>query len=480
MNKIHKKQIVKDLSRFIKYNSVCTGSNLAFAKEVGRFLKRGGLRVSYQTTRRNGQSFANVLGMKGKGTRPLLLCSHLDTVPPGNLKDWTKTHKNPWAPARSNGRLYGLGSADDKGPLLAMLYAASHFPENRLKRPLLVMGTFGEENGMGGARLFIEKWKKGKPFDFAQGKPCAVIAGEPTDLTVTYRHKGIGAVVIELVSMSSAGLNLRYGSSGVRKVRYEFKGKQGHSSRPAVGINALDKAIRFLKAFSRSGTAESYVVLNLNGGSAANIIPASASLEILKLQRGRFHKGGLTLKQTIPVFPSHAVLDCFNSVQSLVNPLKKKRDPHIDPPTITSTFGVARTSGNILALTFDFRLLPGQEFKKIYSRLVKELRKKLKLYPGLKWKVTVDRDNLPLGLDRKHPLVQLSQSLLKKLGLPPTLKANPGCTEAGTYHAWGSPAIVFGPGKAYGNIHSPNESIEISQIQKAVDFYTLAIETLCS
>ena len=92
----------------------------------------------------------NVIGMKGKGTEPpLLLCSHLDTVPPGRCDRWTKTGQNPWKAKKLGNRLFGLGSADDKGPLLAMLRAASQFEGNQLKRPLMIMGSFGEENGMG-------------------------------------------------------------------------------------------------------------------------------------------------------------------------------------------------------------------------------------------------------------------------------------------------------------------------------------------
>ena len=183
---ISKDQITKHLSRFIQFNSVCTKSNRTFAREIGRLLKRGGFRVTYQTRRIRGEQYINTIGIKGKGSHPLMLCSHLDTVPAGNPRDWVKTNRNPWKASLRGDTLYGLGSADDKGPLLAMLAAGSQIPERALKRPLVVMGTFGEENGMGGATLFTRSWR--------QSKPSMAFAGEPTGLGITYRHKGIGVL----------------------------------------------------------------------------------------------------------------------------------------------------------------------------------------------------------------------------------------------------------------------------------------------
>ena len=47
------------------------------------------------------------------------------------------------------------------------------------------------------------------------------------------------------------------------------------------------------------------------------------------------------------------------------------------------------------------------------------------------------------------------------------------------YQNWGVPAFVFGPGESGRNVHAPNESIEISQVEKAADYYVSAIEEMC-
>lgn len=48
------------------------------------------------------------------------ILGHLDIVPPGELGAWTTP---PFVPSLRNGRLYGRGAQDDKGPTLAVVFA---------------------------------------------------------------------------------------------------------------------------------------------------------------------------------------------------------------------------------------------------------------------------------------------------------------------------------------------------------------------
>jgi acetylornithine deacetylase/succinyl-diaminopimelate desuccinylase-like protein len=348
--------------------------------------------------------------------------------------------------------LYGLGSADDKGPLLAMLCAALRTKHHQLKRPLMMMGTFGEECGMPGAIHCVEHWRG--------PKPCCAIVGEPTSLGITYRHKGLGVIEIELKKK-----NIKSVQTVMRQTKRSvtFRGKQGHSSRPHLGDNALDKLMHFLG--QRVKRNRRIRVLSIHGGSAANLIPGSASLEF---QRDH-DDNELSL----------ALVDCYQEVQKIVKRLSRRVDRSFYPSTITSNFGVARTKGDVTKLVFDFRLLPGQSIRSIYRELDKCLKKRLRLYPTLTWRAYVERANLPLGQDRKYPFVKAGTKLLKQERLPLALSVKPSCTEAGVYAQWGVPSFVFGPGRSSGNIHAPNESIRISEIKRAIKFYTRAIQTFC-
>ncbi len=466
-------KLVKDLKDFIRFKTLTSESDAAFAIRVGKILKRGGFKVIYQKIHQKGILFVNVIGIKGgvgahgkkvgaRHASPLLLCSHLDTVPPGDLKRWTKTGGDPWKPGVRAGRIYGLGAADDKGPLAAMLHAGLSFPETKLRRPLVVMGTFGEESGMGGARTFVRHWRG--------PKPLAVIAGEPTNLEITYRHKGIGVIVIELFSKNKMAL-----PTHEKKVK-RFKGKQGHSSRPWLGDNALDKAVIFLRSLARAN--KNTVIFDLSGGHAANIIPGSAELCFAGTSERKTERGPFEKKRSF-VFPAAAFLDCHDAVQAYIKRMASVQDKTFYPSVVTSNFGIAVVNKNMLSLTFDFRLLPGIKPETIFSYLKRELKKRLSRYRTLDFRLWIERDNPALDARTKDALPRFGRRLLRLSGLPEVLSVKPACTEAGIYHAWGVPAVIFGPGESAGNIHAPNESVSVAQLGKAVQFYKTAIEEIC-
>ena len=64
---------------------------------------------------------------------PLALYAHVDTEDPG--QGW---HSNPTEPLVHDGRMYGLGAADDKGGLAAMLVAATALYQTIGEAPLVI------------------------------------------------------------------------------------------------------------------------------------------------------------------------------------------------------------------------------------------------------------------------------------------------------------------------------------------------------
>ena len=64
----------------------------------------------------------NLIFTIGSGTPSLMLAAHMDTVPPGNLAAWSS---DPYVLTRQGDRLVGLGSADMKAAIAAMLFAAA-------------------------------------------------------------------------------------------------------------------------------------------------------------------------------------------------------------------------------------------------------------------------------------------------------------------------------------------------------------------
>jgi predicted dipeptidase len=77
----------------------------------------------------------------GHGPEMLGILGHLDVVPPGKLDDWDR---DPFDPVEQDGLLYGRGSQDDKGPLLASLFAVKALMDAGVrfnKRVRFIFGT---------------------------------------------------------------------------------------------------------------------------------------------------------------------------------------------------------------------------------------------------------------------------------------------------------------------------------------------------
>ncbi|MBX3102069.1 MAG: M20 family metallo-hydrolase [Bacteroidetes bacterium] len=131
---------------------------------------------------------ANLHFDAGKPT--LLLNSHHDTVRPnaGYTRD-------PFSPTLENGRLYGLGSNDAGGCLVALMAAFRHFyAQERLRYNLIWAGTAEEEtSGQNGIAALLPQLP---PID------CALV-GEPTRLQLAVAEKGL--MVLDCTAYGQAG-----------------------------------------------------------------------------------------------------------------------------------------------------------------------------------------------------------------------------------------------------------------------------------
>lgn len=192
----------------------------------------------------------NVLGWLGpKGTPPLVLSAHLDTVfPPGTDVSVT----------RSNGRLLGPGISDDARGLAAMLTLARTLVacEVPLAGPLLFVATVGEE-GPGDLR--------GVRHLFGPDGDCRTARG--------------------FVSLDGAGLSRVVNRGlGVLRLRAVVRGGGGHSwadwGTPNP-VHALGVAVeRITRVPPQSGPTATATVARWGGGTSINAIPSEAWIEL--------------------------------------------------------------------------------------------------------------------------------------------------------------------------------------------------------
>ena len=103
-----------------------TGGEEPLASLLAEEMKGLGFKVERDTV-------GNVIGSFEGGRPKVLLCGHMDTVPPE-------------LPVKlENGFLYGRGSVDAKAPLASMICAAAQLIEEGYEGGLVVAGVVDEE-----------------------------------------------------------------------------------------------------------------------------------------------------------------------------------------------------------------------------------------------------------------------------------------------------------------------------------------------
>jgi len=188
------------------------------------------------------------------GTPRILINAHLDTVPPN--AGWTGDPYQPRRVQKHDGdRIVGLGAADTKGAIAAVLAALDDVPP----RDVAVLFSGDEEHTGTCLRAFIEEGG-------AQGIERAIVC-EPTGCRAGTRHRGI--LLLEVVLRGPGGHSSRAD---------ELPAPLAELARVAVAWDDWGKKHRELGPLGFRGMCVN--VARLDGGVAFNMIPAEAKLTV--------------------------------------------------------------------------------------------------------------------------------------------------------------------------------------------------------
>ncbi len=277
--KSYREDMIQSLEELVSIPSVI---NLENAREGAPFgmeirsaldglLKLAG-ELGFETRDYDGYAAAVDFGTEGKEVGIL---SHIDVVPPGN--GWSK---NPFVPEIVNGKMYGRGTIDDKGPLVASLYAMKAVKESGLPIRNHVRHIIGcdEETGHRCIKYYLTK-EKGPDLGFSPDGMFSVIHAEKGILRFQIQTNRKLPDTKELCMIRIAGgtvvnavpniAEVWLGGPGeqLEEVQKEFQvkaaegsakmegdvlhltfpGVSAHAMQPWLGENAILSMIRFLK-----------------------------------------------------------------------------------------------------------------------------------------------------------------------------------------------------------------------------------------
>lgn len=493
------KRLFEDAKRLIEIPSISRNGNEEIANFVTALLRRRGFEVKTQQLTHPDESISkrqfNVIASLGDPlvdwtTREgLLLTSHLDTVHPGVHELWNMTHGNPYNLVLEGDHFYGLGVADGKLDFLCKLYAAQRFRDKKLKQPLFIAGTCGEEIGMLGAKYLIQS---------RQVNPRYVLVGKPTELKIAHIHKAQAVYKISIghqtVEKAARGFN--------RKVIIKAFGRSAHSSTPAAGENAFSRLFQFLRHCVDNGFDLRFKVIR--GGYEVNQVPDFAYCELYltshqledfkrffkeitgtQVQAGR-HRFQMELGGLGDVgisFLPESIFPCIDSLVSELDHLQERyrdiQEEAFDPPFSTLSIGTIKQTTGMLTFELDVRILPDkktQDITKDIQEVIEPLREK---HGDLNLEVNLERKSPGLNMPAQHEFLVMCGEVMNEAGLFPNVEKISNSTEAGLYFEKGFDVLAFGPGASKGNIHSVNERVSLSDIDMAIAFYERLIEKVC-
>lgn len=443
---------IESCRKFISLDSTEANGNKDLVLFASELCRERGLVYEIQEDTIGDQEHANIL-VRTQNRQPgleFLLQTHLDTSDPGPYRLWKKTNSNPFDATILDGKIYGLGTANVKLDFLCKLEALSHFKGVKdWKLPPVLIGTYGEEQGMHGMLKLIRKNKFNAKM---------AMIGEASSLKIIHAGKGYATVEIKIPFNQEEinyreEHNLKESTSTQTRV---FNGKSVHSSAPHLGENAINKMFDYLEQLPQG-----IMVMQMDGGDNFNTVASHASLE-------------LDITQTQNTI-SEKIVSIYKYIKVLEEEFKQYNDADFSPSHPTLNIGVVRTSNDSITLQGSCRIPPIVSTD-IYEKWIRDLQSVCHQY-GAQFRVLDYKK--PYRTSENSVLVKTSLEILKQLGAKSVLSTVASTNESSLLSRIGVECISLGPGAREENIHTPNEHVRIDELNLAIEFYKKAIERFC-
>ncbi len=413
--------MIQQLQNLLKFESITNAPDiydpihgrLPYGKDVFQALEYTlDLCKSYGFKTKNCDNYLGYAEI-GEGKTIIGILAHLDVVPAGD--GWSYP---PFDGTVVGDRLYGRGSVDNKGPIIAVIHAMKAIKESGIKidkRIRLILGC-QEESG---------DWEDIKHYLKTEEAPSYGFTPD-ADFPAIYGEKGILL------------LNIKF------------------------PLHKTD-------------------LVSASGGTAVNVVPSTAQATT---QSGQNINGiGKSAHGSMPEHGVNAIAHLFSQINTdFAEFYNRKLGYCIDGSNINCGFedeesgklslnvGTVSVEDNELKLEVDIRYPISVDTKEIIDNISTEVKE----YDG---DVQIKSHKAPVFMDKESPVIQSLISAYQEITQDNT---PPVVIGGGTYARAMNSIVAFGP--VFPNMpcteHMANEYITITELNKAMEIYTLALSNL--
>lgn len=375
-----------------------------------------------------------VYGEIGEGKPRLLFMAHFDVVPV-NREEW---ETEPFELTIKGNKAYGRGSADDKGNVASIMFALKELSKMKLGGKVLFAFTGDEEIGGNMAMHIAEKLKS------ENNLPEYMVNADGIGMKpIIRRRKGFGvtiAVPSEKIKMNGALRERTFKiNTPIVKTRHAAYFLPGVDTHPMTALSH----------FLRNSNA---LAVSLEGKFIkGNVVPSEVTLKYLEPGNGDEIEVdmGLTrlLKAIVPLVRA---------------PIKSEK---------YSDYGVSITP-NLYSFKEGKHILRLDVRAMSYSHEDIESTIKEVVAFNIPDAEVIVRGNEKAGYLFTHPedeIVRAMLETLEKFGEKAEPMEGPGAADSRFFTPYGVKAIDFGP--RGGNIHGPNEYVELDSLKLLPEVY---------
>ncbi len=377
------------------------------------------------------QGFAGHVDLAGSGDEILGILGHLDVVPAKESDGWVYP---PFAGQIADGKLFGRGTMDDKGPMIACLYAVKALKESGFVPSKTVRLIFGcdEESGMQCVHHY-----------FANMPKPQISFSPDGDFPVINREKGIFQFDIDFGKIDSNVLDI-YAGERTNVVAGKCVTKLAKS----VDVSAFADLVE---------EKDDHYLLTTHGKNAHGSTP----------QEG-VNATWQTFEALHKLFPNDKAI-AFVASKMLDYTGKTWGIDLNDKPSgdLTCNIGVVRVVDGCLKISVDIRFPVTYTCDQMHELLKKQTP----------FAVAPDHISEPLFVPAESFLVE---TLLSVYDDAMGGKSQPLAIGGGTYSRCLPNCVAFGPlflGEEQ-TIHMPNEVISLENLKKMTLIYLDAIQRL--